>query len=481
MRLTLGEVIHACAARLHHAAAQDCVITGLATDHRQVQAGDLFVCIPGERFDGHDFARAAAEAGAAALLCSRLPETEMLPVLPVLLVDDSVRALGRLAHAWRCRAADSGVKVVGITGSAGKTTVKEVLAQVLSVHGKTASNALNLNNQIGLPLSILRTDGDEAFWVMEVGISKAHDMDELGSILQPDVALVLNVANAHTEGLGDKGVAWHKSNLLRHLAPQGRALVSADYPDLVREARSAHPDVQFFSASGKPVRYRAAYTGSTNAASGPENAPKCALKRGVYRLSLDGINLDVHSPFCGSYGTENAIAIAAIAHLLALSGQEIVQGFAAATLPKQRFQSRQIGPWCSINDTYNANPLSMKRMLEAAAEKAGAQPLVCLLGAMGELGAEAPSEHHALGEFLASLRPKAVFWHGEWYEEFRSGLAAQGYAGLCAPVSEPQEFLDALAQCRLAGGVVFFKGSRFNALERYCQAFEAQQEKNSAV
>lgn len=473
MRLTLAEVIQACAARLHQPVQQDGVITGVATDNRQVQAGDLFVCILGERFDGHDFARVAVEAGAAALLCSRVPDLLPLP-LPVLLVDDTVRALGQLAHAWRMRAAKSGVKVVGITGSAGKTTVKEVLAQVLSVHGKTARNALNLNNQIGLPLSMLRTDGDEAFWVMEAGISKAHDMDELGSILQPDLALVLNVANAHTEGLGDKGVAWHKSTLLRHLAPQGHALVSADYPDLVREARNAHADVQFFSASGKPVRYRAAYTG-TASGSCPDQ------KRGVYRLALDGVNLDVHSPFCGSYGTENAIAIAAITHLLGLSAPEIAKGFAAATLPDQRFQSRQIGSWCSINDTYNANPLSMKRMLEAAAEKAGGQALVCVLGAMGELGAEAPSEHYALGAFLASLRPKAVFWHGDWYEELHTGLVAQGYAGLCAPVSQPQDFLQALAQCRLSGGVVFFKGSRSNALERYCQAFEAQQEKNSAV
>lgn len=468
MRMTLAEVQQACAARMTPPVeVHDCSITGASTDNRTVVAGDMFVCIAGERVDGHDFAAAAVQAGAVAVLSQR-----ELPVLsvPVLRVDDTVRALGQIARAWRLRTT---AKVVGVTGSAGKTTVKEVLAQVLSVHGSTACNALNLNNQIGLPVSILRTQGDEKFWVMEAGISKAHDMDELGSILCPDVALVLNVANAHTEGLGEKGVAWHKCTLLRHLTPEGQCLVSADYPELVREARNANSHVQFFSTAAKPVRYRAAYNGVTRTGAGQE--------RGAYRLWLDGTSVDVESPFCGSYGTENVIAIAAIAHLLGLSNAEIAQGFAAATLPQQRFQMRQIGPWCSINDTYNANPLSMKRMVEAAAEKAGKQPLICLLGAMGELGAEALPEHYALGEFLASVRPKAIFWHGAYFEQVQAGLAAQSYAGVCTAVHEPQEFLEQLAQCRMDGGVVLFKGSRSNGLERYCQAFEAQQEKNSAV
>ncbi|MEG2172583.1 MAG: UDP-N-acetylmuramoyl-tripeptide--D-alanyl-D-alanine ligase [Desulfovibrionaceae bacterium] len=467
MRMTLTDVQHACAARL--SGTDSVCITGIATDNRHVRAGDLFVCIVGEHFDGHAYAAAAVHSGAVAVLCQRDFESD-LGAVPVLRVDNTVRALGQLAHAWRLRTA---AKVVGVTGSAGKTTVKEVLAQVLSVHGSTACNALNLNNQIGLPTSILRTQGDEKFWVMEAGISKAHDMDELGGILQPDVALILNVANAHTEGLGDKGVAWHKSTLLRHLAPHGQSLVSADYPDLVREARTADPQVQFFSTAAKPLRYRAAYNGIVRTATGEE--------RGVYRLWLDGTTVDVESPFSGAYGTENVIAIAAIAHMLGLSNAEIVRGFATASLPQQRFQTRQIGTWCSINDTYNANPLSMKRMLEASAEKAGKHALVCLLGAMGELGAEALPEHYALGRFLATLRPKAVFWHGAYFEQLSSGLEAQGYTGICAPVCDPQEFLDQLARSQVDGGVILFKGSRSNGLERYCQAFEAQQEKNSAV
>lgn len=469
MRMTLAEIQAACHAQMLGESLTP--LTGLATDNRLVQKGDLFVCIAGEKVDGHNFASAAIAAGAAAVLCQRdsALSAQQLTV-PLLLVDNTVLALGQIAHEWRSR---SRATVVGVTGSAGKTTVKEVLAQVLSVHGKTACNVMNLNTQIGLPTSLLRTSGDEQFLVMEVGISQAHDMDELGAILTPDMALILNVANAHTEGLGEKGVAWHKSRLLHYLKPQGQALVCADYDDLVREARQAHKHVQFFSASGKPVRYRAAYKGLVHGADGQE--------KGAFRLWLDGTSIDVETPFCGSYGTENTIAIAAIAHLLGLSRAEIIQGFAQAHLPDQRFQVRTIGAWCSINDTYNANPLSMKRMLEAAAERAGNQSLLCLLGSMGELGSEAPHEHQALGEFLAELRPKAIFWYGPHFDELCLGLKMHNYQGPCIAVHNPQEFLDHMQAYTAGGGVLLFKGSRVNGLERYCQAFEDQQEKSCAV
>lgn len=460
MRMTLAEIQTACHA--HVLGDAPVVVSGIATDNRLVQQGDLFVCIKGDNVDGHSFASAAIQAGAVAVLCQQGSALSQQPCsVPLLVVDNTLHALGRIGHAWRKR---TDAVVVGVTGSAGKTTVKEVLAQVLSVHGKTACNALNMNTQIGLPTSLSRADGDEKFWVMEVGISQAHDMEELGAILCPDVVLILNVANAHTEGLGEKGVAWHKSTLLRHLTPQGRGMVSADYSDLVREARQAHSQVQFFSTAGKPVRYRGAYKGIVHTEDGQE--------KGAFRLWLDGASLDVETPFCGAYGTENTVAIAAIAHMLGLSMAEIVQGFASAHLPKQRFQIRTVGEWCSINDTYNANPLSMKRMLEAAAERAGNQPLLCLLGAMGELGAEAQYEHQALGEFLASLRPKAIFWYGAYYDEVCLGLKMQKYQGPCIAVHSPEDFLDKMQAYIVGGGVLLFKGSRSNGLERYCQAFE---------
>ena len=438
-------------------------VCGVVTDSRKAGPGSLFVCVPGERVDGHDFAAAAVERGAVALLAQRplsVPDGGGGEV-PVFVVPDSVEGLGQLARWWRDR---TSALVTGVTGTAGKTTVKEVLAQVLSVRGKTARNALNLNNQIGMPLSMLAADGDEAFWVMEAGISHEGDMEALGAILRPDLALILNVGAGHTAGLGKKGVAWHKTRLLASLAGGGRALVSADYPDLAREARAVVGETQFFTAEGRPLRYSGTYTGHQ------ENG------RGLYRLRLDGDVCDVYAPFVGGYGAENAIAIAAAAHMLGLTAAEIVRGFAAATLPPPRFMRRQCGSWIVIDDSYNANPLSMRRMLEAASEAAGGKNFVAVLGEMLELGDLAEKEHEMLGRQLAELRPTAVFWKGGAFEALCGGLEHGKYAGFTARVSDGASLREALERCGCApsqGGLVLFKGSRGNHLETLADAFAA--------
>ncbi len=459
MRVSIADI----GAALHIAAFAEMTgeVCAVVTDSRKAVPGALFVCVPGERVDGHDFAAAAVERGAVALLAQRpLSVTDGNGrEVPVFVVPDTVEALGRLARWWRDR---TSAVVVGVTGTAGKTTVKEVLAQVLSVRGKTARNELNLNNQIGMPLSMLAADGDEAFWVMEAGISHEGDMEALGAVLHPDLALILNVGAGHTAGLGKKGVAWHKTRLLAALAEGGRALVSADYPDLAREARAVVGATQFFTAEGRPLRYSGAYTGHQ------ENG------RGVYRLRLDGEACDVQAPFVGGYGAENAIAIAAAAHMLGLSGAEIAQGFAAASLPPQRFTRRQCGAWTVIDDSYNANPLSMRRMLEAASEAAGGRTFVAVLGEMLELGDLADKEHETLGRELADMRPAAVLWKGGRFEALCSGLERGHYAGPVAQVDDEASLAAALEQCGCSpsqGGLALFKGSRGNHLETLAAAF----------
>ncbi len=462
MRMSLAEIREAVLSGEVSAGQAEILVTGVAKDNRDIVPGDLFVCIPGERVDGHDFATAAVRAGAVAVLAQRaLPG--MSPSVPVLRVDDTVKALGRLAAAWRTR---TRAKVVGITGTAGKTTVKEVLAQVLSVQGVTERTAKNHNNQIGLPLSILHAAEDAAFWVMEAGISHSHDMEELAPVLRPDIGLILNVGAGHTAGLGGRGVAWHKAQLLTHLTPGGTGLVSGDYPELVREARAACRNLLFFSSTGRPMPYRGAYKGP-----GRDG-------RGVYRLSLNGAALDVETPFRGSYGTENAVAIAAAAHLLGLSDAAIAEGFAGARLPEQRFQIHRVRGWQCIDDTYNANPLSMARMLDAAAELAAGASLICVLGEMRELGEVAETEHERLGRHLGRLRPAMVFWRGGNLAALRAGLDAEGYAGPVIPVENAAHFRKEL-QPLMPGtgtGVILFKGSRSNHLEELCNVITAREE-----
>ena len=434
--------------------------TGAAVDSRAVKEGDLFFCLPGERADGHDFAWAAVRQGALAVIGTRDPFDGAEDTVPVLVVRDVAEALGAIASAHRDTARGT---VVGVTGTSGKTSVKETLAAVLAVAGETAKNPVNLNNQIGLPLSMLNAPWDAAYWVMEAGINRPDDMDELGTMLRPDIALILNAGAGHVEGLGDKGVAHYKARLLAHLAPNGQGVVSADYPDLVREAAVHAAHITHFSAENPDEVYYAAYDGAEG------------LARGRFTLFLDGETVEVSAPFLGSYGAENVAAVGAVAHILGLTASEIAKGFAAAALPAQRFTLRETGNFLVIDDSYNANPLSMNRMLTAAADMARArgEDLVLVLGEMGELGPESRGYHVALGQEAAALSPRAVIWKGGQGDAVGKGLSEAGYAGFFTQVADAASFTTALPLAVPGSGVVLFKGSRSNKLEELVAAFTA--------
>ena len=433
------------------------MITAVRTDSREVTPGDLFVCLKGERFDAHEFAVHVCAAGAAAIVASRpLPEVSC----PVLLVDDTLKALGQLARAWRNTAS---AKVVAVTGTAGKTTVKELLAQTLANSLTVAKNHKNFNNQVGLPLSMLAATGNEDAWVMEVGISKAHDMAELGLIIAPDLALVLNIGPAHLEGLGDlHGVAKAKAALLAHVRPGGAGLCSMDYPELWAEAQAALPGVIGFSAQNHMAKYYARFE---------EALPG---GRGLYEILCDGQAFWAELPACGAHFAENAAAVAGACHLLGLTTEQIAHGLAKATLPGQRFCCTEAGGWCVVDDTYNANPLSMRRSLEAARLLAGDAPLVLVLGDMKELGAGAAKAHEELGAALPGLKPTAVFFQGEFAADVERGAHGAGGSVAVTKISEPAVVLAQLNAAKNGTrGVVLVKGSRSCRMELYAQALLA--------
>ena len=443
-------------------------ITTVRTDSREVLPGDLFVCLKGERFDAHDFAVQVAAAGAAAIVASRPLALAVDGGLscPVILVDDTLLALGKLARCWREGFAHQmGSRVVAITGTAGKTTVKELLAQTLAyAQGAglcVAKNHKNFNNQVGLPLSMLAATGQEDAWVMEVGISQPRDMAELGAIINPDLALVLNIGPAHLEGLGDlSGVARAKASLLAHLRPGGAGLCSMDYPELWAEAQAILPGVLGFSAVDSFARYYARFE---------EALPG---GRGLYEIIVHGQAFWAELPACGAHFAENAAAVAGACHLLGLTTEQTAAGLASATLPGQRFCCQEAGGWRVVDDTYNANPLSMRRSLEAARLMAGDTPLMLVLGDMKELGAGARAAHEELGALLAGLKPAAVFFQGEFAAAV--ALGAGKHVAL-REVTEPAQVLAALAQqgCGCAGGVILVKGSRSCRMELYAQALLA--------
>ncbi len=444
-------------------------ITSVCRDTNDVRPGALFVCIQGERFDGHDFAQKAVEKGAVALLADRYLENVNVPQLLVpSTMGNTVDALGLLANLWREEFALHGGRVVGITGSSGKTTVKEILADLLQNIGKKVCRSiLNYNNQIGLPLSMLEASGQEDFWVMELGISQPGDMDVLGEILEPDVALILNVGNAHTEGLGEKGVAWHKSRLFLHLSEHGQGFVCKDYEDLRMEAKNALPNTRFFSAEDEyGADVSAHYMGRVSA---ENESGKFAV-----RIKLDASGgtqgFEVKAPFYGKYGAENVAAVVAIALQLGIGIMDIQRGFERITLPKQRFELKKAGAWNIIDDSYNANPLSMQRMLSAAlemAENTESKACYAVLGSMGELGKNAEHEHKQLGKFLATSGVKHIFWKGDFSEQVHKGLKCKKFDGEFNIVNDIEDFAEKWYKMHLEAGTVLCKGSRMNALEEF--------------
>lgn len=436
--------------------AGDRLVTAVRTDSREVQPGDLFFCLKGERFDAHGFAVQVSEAGAAAIVAEReLPGV----ACPVLLVKDTLVALGDLARFWRDQ---TRAQVVAVTGTAGKTTLKELLAQTLAHPAggglSVAKNHKNFNNQVGLPLSMLAADGSERAWVMEVGISRPHDMAELGVIVAPDLAVVLNIGPAHLEGLGDlSGVARAKAALLSFVRPGGVALCSLDYPELWAAAKAVRPGVVGFSARDAGAKYFARFVEPLSGG------------RGLYQVKAAGATFTAELPACGAHFAENAAAVAAACTELGLTPAQIAAGLRSASLPDQRFCCVDAGHWRVVDDTYNANPLSMRRSMEAAKLMAGEGRLVLVLGDMKELGPGAAEAHEELGALLPDLRPAAVFFAGE-----HAGAVARGAGAAVAvtAVTDPAEVLAALAALPKNGrpGTILVKGSRSCRMERYAKA-----------
>jgi len=449
MRLTLGDVQH-CLTGLTEANRECTVINAVRTDSRAVEPGDLFFCIEGWNFDGHEFAPQAEAKGAVAVVASR--PLDGLSV-PVIVVRDTIRALGRLASCWRDLC---GARLVAVTGTAGKTTVKEMLAAVLARKYAVARNYRNLNNQIGLPLSMLKASDAQPIWVMELGISVKGDMEELAVIASPDVAVITNAGPGHLEGLGDEaGVARAKSSLLKYLRQGGVAVVSRDYPELWEAAAALVPEPAGFSTRDESAPFYATALGADDDG------------RGRFRLRTPDGDGEFTAPFCGEHYAENVACVAAAASALGLSRADVVEGVQTLEPDCQRFCCRKSGHALVIDDTYNANPLSMGRSIRTAATMTKGRPLVLVLGDMRELGGQARERHEALGRLIREVAPLAVFYKGTHFEDVGRGL---DHAAPLARIEEPESFLVQWRTLGAENAVVLVKGSRSLKMEDFAAA-----------
>ncbi len=382
----------------------------VTTDSRALTAGSLFVAIAGDKFDGNDFVRDALDKGAAGALVSRVAD---LP-LPQVEVRDTRRAFGALARAWR---ASFAIPVVAVTGSSGKTTVKELVASILGVSRSVCVTQGNLNNDIGVPLTLMRLGEEHDALVAELGANHAGEIDYLASLVQPTVGIITNAGAAHLEGFGSlEGVAAAKGELLDHLPKAGTAVLNAD--DRFRADWVARSPCELTVTFGFSERADCTVIGE----------PDFDTSGADFRMRLpDGEELDVRLPLLGRQNVANALAAAAAAEAVGVSGDDIVTGLGRATAVRGRLKSLAgRGGATLVDDSYNANPGSVRAALDYLAVLRGTRILV--LGDMAELGPEARALHQEIGEY-ARGRCDALFTIGELAREAAAAYGA-GRAGV---------------------------------------------------
>ena len=422
----------------------------VTTDTRSLGTGSLFVAIPGDRFDGNDFVEQASDKLAAGALVSRLAASP----LPQIEVRDSRRALGTMARAWR---ASFGIPVVAVTGSSGKTTVKELIASILGVSRSVCVTEGNLNNDIGVPLTLMRLTDEHDAAVIELGANHAGEIDYLASLAQPTVGVITNAAAAHLEGFGSlRGVCVAKGELLDHLPRAGTAVLNADDEfrgDWVARSRCEFT-VTFGFAVGADCRVL--------------DEPHYLATGSEFRMRLpDGEEADVWLPLLGRQNIANALAAAAAAQAVGTSTEDIVAGLARAAPVRGRLRAVAGRNGATIiDDSYNANPGSVRAALDHLARLSGRRILV--LGNMAELGPTAPALHQEIGEY-ARGRCDLLFTIGDLASEAAAAFGTAGH-----PVADIEAARAALEPLLASDVTVLIKGSRVMGLDRLVRTLEVE-------
>ncbi|AJT67700.1 UDP-N-acetylmuramoyl-tripeptide--D-alanyl-D-alanine ligase [Streptomyces chattanoogensis] len=457
--LSLAEIARITGGQMHDIPDAGAAVTGsVVMDSRQVRPGGLFVAFAGERADGHDFAAGAVADGAVAVLAAR-------PVgVPAIVVDDVVAALGALARAVVERL---GTKVVALTGSAGKTSTKDLIAQLLQRHGPTVWPEGNLNNEIGLPLTALRADASTRHLVLEMGARGVGHIRYLTGLTPPEIGVVLNVGTAHIGEFGGREqIAVAKGELVEALPEHGVAVLNADDP--------------YVSAMASRTKARTVLFGEArNAEIRAENVRLTDLGQPAFTLHTPSGCSDVTMRLYGEHHVSNALAAAAVAHELGMPVDEIATALSeAGTLSRWRMEVTERADGVTVvNDAYNANPESMRAALRAlvamgAAAKAKGGRTWAVLGEMAELGEDSLAEHDAVGRLVVRLNvSKLVAVGGREAAWLDMGAKNEGSWGEeSVHVSDARAAVDLLRSELRPGDVVLVKASRSVGLERVAEA-----------
>ncbi len=440
----------------------DAGFNAVGTDSRAVTPGMLFVALKGERFDGHDYVREVLAKGAAGAVVEQAFAAAN-PGLPLLAVNDTRLALGQLAAAWRARFV---IPLIGITGSNGKTTVKEMCAAILRAHfGGAAESVLatqgNFNNDIGLPLTLLKLRATHRAAVIEMGMNHPGEIDYLTRLAVPGVALVNNAQRAHLEGLGTvQDVALAKGEIFAGLAADGIAVFNADDPQsgIWRELARERRQVSFGLDQAAELRGRFEAHGLGG------------------RLGVDSPwgELDIDLAVPGRHNARNACAAAAATLAAGASLTAVKQGLEAFAGVKGRLQRRQ---GCNgalvVDDSYNANPDSMRAAIDVLASVPGKR--IFIMGDMGEAGAAAGQFHDEIGGYAKSHGIDRLFCLGDL-----SLAAARNFGAGGHHFERIEDLLKALPGELDAQTTVLVKGSRFMKMERVVEAILEKDSPNAA-
>jgi UDP-N-acetylmuramoyl-tripeptide--D-alanyl-D-alanine ligase len=453
-RLTLADVLLATGGVLvgkHDRAPEGCPLESVSIDSRTVEPGALFVAIRGPRFDGHDFTAAAAARGAAVLLLEREAETAGLPAVRVA---DTTRALGALARHHRRQSA---IPVVAITGSVGKTTTKDMAAQLLATRGPVLKTEGNLNNRYGLPLTLLRLRGEHTAAVVELGMSAPGEIRALSALAEPDVATITKVAPVHLEFFPSvDAIAEAKAEILEGLAARGTAVLNGDDPRLVRIGERFSGRVLWF---GSERRF--------DVSAGPWRAAEGGLR---FELRVGGRGVEVALPLAGPHFVADFLAAAAAAHALGIAPEAMAEAARSMRPARHRGEVVRLAEdVVLLDDCYNSSPDA----LEAAVVALGTLPgrrRVAVLGEMLELGPQGPSLHRERGRALAG-RVDVLIGVGPLAKELVEGAREAGLngGGLHHLASAAEAALAARAIVA-AGDAVLVKASRGVQLEAVVEA-----------
>ncbi|WP_193771009.1 UDP-N-acetylmuramoyl-tripeptide--D-alanyl-D-alanine ligase [Candidatus Magnetaquicoccus inordinatus] len=449
-------------------------LRGVSIDTRTIRAGELFAAVRGERFDGHDFMDKAIAAGCAAILAERPPAQKIS--VPLLLVDDVLHSLGAAAKRWRQQV---NPLVLAVTGSCGKTTVKEMLTRVLQRHfAHVHCTRGNFNNHIGLPLTLLAMPENCQALILEMGMSAAGEITYLAQLAEPDIGIVTNVMPAHLESFHDlQGIVDAKGELLQALPANGLAIIPAgqSYSDRLRQKAAIVPTLTFGSDNSADIYCTLLSSASNTALSNSDTTPQKANNAAQsfiihWQAEQDGVKTGLSSP--GEHLRLNSLAVAAAARRAAVPLSEIALGLQEFNTTAGRGGVRTSPQgWLVIDDSYNANPGSVRAALRALPQPAAHGRRIAVLGDMLELGKEAELLHRELWQEILAAEIDLLFTAGplmyELHQEIEKHAVNNGTQRIYSQHRhDPAEWLNQITPLLQPDDVVLVKGSRGMKMER---------------